>query len=65
MRIKGYDTLLLGQFYAQPAFAKRFGFFDPGSQSYQIPTKWQTALGTGGQVSQKLLLQYQIRSKAT
>jgi len=55
--MEGYDTLLLGQFYAQPAFAARFGFYDAASKSYQIPAQWQTALGAGGQVGQILGLQ--------
>jgi SP family general alpha glucoside:H+ symporter-like MFS transporter len=47
----------LTQFFAQPAFAKRFGIFDAPSNTYQIPAKWQNALGVGGQVGQILGLQ--------
>jgi len=55
--MEGYDTLLLGQFYANQPFAKRFGFLDPVSGRYQISAKWQTGLGAGCQVGQILGLQ--------
>ncbi len=51
------DTLLLGQFYAQPAFAKRFGILDVATGTYQIPAKWQTGLSCSASVGQILGLQ--------
>jgi len=55
--MEGYDTLLLGQFYAQPAFAKRFGVDVKGNGDYQIPAKWQTGLGCATQIGNILGLQ--------
>ncbi len=55
--MEGFDTLLLGQFYAQPSFAKRFGSFDVGTGTYQIPAKWQTGLSASASVGQILGLQ--------
>jgi SP family general alpha glucoside:H+ symporter-like MFS transporter len=55
--MEGYDTLLLGQFYAQPAFAKRFGELNPANNVYEIPTRWQTALGVSTQIGNILGLQ--------
>lgn len=42
--MEGYDTLLLGQFYAQPAFARRFGSYSEAGGRYQISPAWQTGL---------------------
>ncbi|KAG7528581.1 hypothetical protein FFLO_06067 [Filobasidium floriforme] len=55
--MEGYDTLLLGQFYAQPAFARRFGKLNPVKGIYEIPTKWQTSLGVSTQIGNILGLQ--------
>lgn len=43
--MEGYDTILLGNFYAFPSFAKKFGSYDPGSKKYQLSAPWQAALG--------------------
>ncbi|KAJ5730916.1 uncharacterized protein N7483_005424 [Penicillium malachiteum] len=44
--LDGYDTALIGSLFAFPAFQKRFGHeTSPGSGSYQLEAKWQTALG--------------------
>lgn len=56
--MEGYDTLLLGQFFANQAFARRFGEPDPGNPgTYQIPAQWQTGLSCSTQVGQILGLQ--------
>ena len=55
--MEGYDTLLLGQFFANQAFAKRFGIFNPVADKYEIEAKWQTGLSVGCQVGQILGLQ--------
>ena len=55
--MEGYDTLLLGQFYANQSFAKKFGFFDDVSQKYQIPSQWQVGLGVSVQMGQIIGLQ--------
>jgi SP family general alpha glucoside:H+ symporter-like MFS transporter len=49
--MEGYDTLLLGQFFANQAFAKRFGIFNPTEDRWEIPAKWQSGLGVSASVS--------------
>lgn len=53
--MEGYDTWLLGNFFGMPAFAKKYG--EPagivdGVQTYQVPAKWQTAIGDGTAAAQ-------------
>jgi SP family general alpha glucoside:H+ symporter-like MFS transporter len=57
--MEGYDTLLLGQFFANQAFAKRFGVFNPASDppKWEIQAKWQTGLGVSASIGQILGLQ--------
>ncbi|KAK9322270.1 general substrate transporter [Lipomyces orientalis] len=47
--MEGYDTLLLGSFYAFPAFIKKFGELQPDG-SYEVPAPWQAGLSNGSQV---------------
>lgn len=44
--MEGYDTSLLGSFFAYPTFAKKYGgkFIDG---KYQVPAEWQTGLQNG------------------
>ena len=46
--MEGYDTILIGSLYAYPSYAKAFG--KPVDGNYQIPAKWQSAMGSGPQV---------------
>ena len=55
--MEGYDTLLLGQFFANQAFAKRFGSFNPAVERYEIAAKWQTGLSCSASIGQILGLQ--------
>ncbi|GHJ88829.1 hypothetical protein NliqN6_5231 [Naganishia liquefaciens] len=55
--MEGYDTILLGQFWAQPAFAQKYGKFDPKSGTYQVAARWQTGLSCAVQVGNILGLQ--------
>jgi SP family general alpha glucoside:H+ symporter-like MFS transporter len=55
--MEGYDTLLLGQFFANQAFAKRFGEYSPVGKKYEIAAKWQTGLGVSASIGQILGLQ--------
>lgn len=48
--MEGYDTSLLNNFYAFPAFAKKFGKFDAGSGKYQLTAPWQAGLGNSSGV---------------
>ncbi|GAA5917273.1 hypothetical protein JCM6882_009271 [Rhodosporidiobolus microsporus] len=46
--MESYDTILLNSLYAAPTFQKAYGVeTHPGSGVYQIPSKWQSALGSG------------------
>jgi SP family general alpha glucoside:H+ symporter-like MFS transporter len=48
--MEGYDTSLLNNFYAFPAFAKQFGKFDAGSSKYQLTAPWQAGLSNSSGV---------------
>lgn len=41
--MESYDQILIGSFYALPAFQKTFGFQTPDG-SYQVSAPWQSAL---------------------
>ncbi|KKK15250.1 hexose carrier protein [Aspergillus ochraceoroseus] len=45
--MEGYDTNLIGNFYAYPEFKEQFGQYYP-NKGYEIPQAWQSALGAGG-----------------
>ncbi|KAJ5494452.1 Major facilitator superfamily domain general substrate transporter [Penicillium fimorum] len=47
--MEGFDTALVGSLYAYPSYAQRFGTLDPSTNTYQIPVKWQSAMGSGPQ----------------
>ena len=44
--MEGYDTLILGSFYALPQFAQKYGV-PIGNGTYTVLATWQTALSTG------------------
>lgn len=44
--MEGYDTTLVGNFFAFPTFRKSYGHFD-NQHGYQISPEWQTALPNG------------------
>ncbi|RDW68766.1 uncharacterized protein DSM5745_08526 [Aspergillus mulundensis] len=44
--MEGYDTNLIGNFYAYPEFKRQFG--REYAHGYEVPGKWQSALGAGG-----------------
>lgn len=54
--MEGYDTLLLGNFFAMPAFAKKYGVCDAAGVC-EVPSKWQTGLLNGSQVGSIIGLQ--------
>lgn len=41
--MESYDQILIGSFYALPAFQETFGF-DTGNGTYQLSASWQSAL---------------------
>ncbi|KAL4999843.1 general substrate transporter [Aspergillus recurvatus] len=44
--MEGYDTNLIGNFYAYPEFKNQFG--QEYAHGYELPGEWQSALGAGG-----------------
>jgi SP family general alpha glucoside:H+ symporter-like MFS transporter len=48
--MEGYDTYLLGNFYAYPSFAKRYGQYQADSGTWVIPANWQVALSDVGNI---------------
>lgn len=58
--MEGYDCILLNNFYAQPAFVKRYGdcvLKDDGVESCQISAPWQSGLSNGSQIGSLIGLQ--------
>lgn len=47
--MEGYDLLLMGSLYAQPAFAKKYGT-RLANGSFEIPAQWQSGLSNGATV---------------
>ena len=48
--MESYDVFLIGNFVALPAFTKKYGVYDPGTDKYVIVTAWQSALQVSGQL---------------
>lgn len=42
--MEGYDTILIGNFYAYPTFQKAYGTYRPELKEYQLDASWQAAL---------------------
>ncbi|RSH91595.1 hypothetical protein EHS25_008964 [Saitozyma podzolica] len=42
--MEGYDTALLGSFWALPSFQERYGQYYPSLQEYQVPARWQSGI---------------------
>ncbi|KAI2642303.1 sugar transporter [Xylaria nigripes] len=42
--MEGYDTILIGNFFAYPEFQKKFGTYYGSDQGYQVSGPWQTGL---------------------
>ncbi|KAF8883506.1 maltose permease [Gymnopilus junonius] len=46
--MEGYDVVVIGSYYGQPNFLRRFGVPTTASENgYVIPAKWQSALSNG------------------
>ncbi|PWN30235.1 putative maltose permease [Jaminaea rosea] len=54
--MEGYDTMLLGNFFAQPTFARTFGTCNAAGDC-EIPAPWQTGLSNGALVGEIIGLQ--------
>ncbi|KZT61596.1 putative maltose permease [Calocera cornea HHB12733] len=51
--MEGYDTNLLGSFYAYPQFAQKYGVQLPDG-TYQVTAPWQSGLSNGAQIGEIL-----------
>lgn len=45
-----YDTILIGNFFAYPEFAKKFGDYSEKSGDWQVSAPWQTGLNMASTV---------------
>ena len=43
--MEGYDTILIGNFYSYPTFAKKYGTYFAADNNYQLTAAWQAGLG--------------------
>lgn len=48
--MEGYDTILIGNFYAYPTFQKKYGTYFPEINGYQLTAGWQAGLGNAAGV---------------
>jgi SP family general alpha glucoside:H+ symporter-like MFS transporter len=48
--MEGYDTILIGNFYSYPTFAKKYGTYYPEVGNYQLTAAWQAGLGNASGV---------------
>lgn len=48
--MEGYDTILMGNFFGYPQFAKKYGQDYGGSIGYQVSAPWQSGLNMGSTV---------------
>ena len=48
--MEGYDTILIGNFYAYPTFARKYGSFSSSAGTYQLTAAWQAGLGNAAGV---------------
>ncbi|KAJ4263338.1 hypothetical protein NW762_006156 [Fusarium torreyae] len=42
--MEGYDIVLIGSFFAQPAFRQKYGDYQPETDTWQITASWQNGL---------------------
>jgi SP family general alpha glucoside:H+ symporter-like MFS transporter len=48
--MEGYDTILMGNFFGYPQFAKKYGHNYGGTIGYQVSAPWQSGLNMGSTV---------------
>jgi MFS transporter, SP family, general alpha glucoside:H+ symporter len=48
--MEGYDTILLGNFFAYPEFARKFGSWDAAENEYQLTAAWQSGFNNASTV---------------
>lgn len=42
--MEGYDTILMGSFFAYPSFARKYGDYYGPEKGWQVSSPWQSAL---------------------
>jgi SP family general alpha glucoside:H+ symporter-like MFS transporter len=52
--MEGYDTTLIGSFFAYPAFQKKYGFYTGAKNGYQLTSAWKTGLQDGGAIGNNI-----------
>ncbi|KAK3370660.1 hypothetical protein B0H63DRAFT_319285 [Podospora didyma] len=50
--MEGYDVCLINNFYAFPQFNKKYGEFQPDTNDWQVPARWQAGLSNGANVGE-------------
>ncbi|KAJ5273703.1 hypothetical protein N7478_008828 [Penicillium angulare] len=48
--MEGYDTILLGNFYAYPTFQQKYGEYYGEETGWQVPARWQSGLSMASTV---------------
>ncbi|KAJ5937592.1 hypothetical protein N7454_003934 [Penicillium verhagenii] len=48
--MEGYDTILMGNFFAYPTFTKKYGSYYPAQNEYQVSAPWQAGLSMASTV---------------
>ena len=48
--MEGYDTILIGNFYAYPTFARKYGTYSTSAGTYQLTAAWQAGLSNASGV---------------
>lgn len=48
--MEGYDTILIGNFFAFPTFQQKYGTYFPDIDRFQLTAPWQAALGNSAGV---------------
>jgi len=48
--MEGYDIVLISSFFAQPAFSRKYGEYQPSTDTYQITASWQNGLSNAASV---------------
>lgn len=48
--MEGYDTILMGNFFAYPTFVEKYGHYYGGGIGWQVSAPWQTGLNMGSTI---------------
>lgn len=48
--MEGFDTILIGNFYAYPTFAQKYGHIQTADGTWQLSAAWQAGLGNASGV---------------